>query len=343
MVPPQAQERVAEPSVDRVDDADEDSFNLDGATITRALVGGGGFLAAGMLAVYVGRRRTQSRNRRSGKAAPPVAEHLRAEDKALRGIGSAASQRAGFFDAALRELAAMAEKASFDLPEAVAARIDSARLDLHLRTPSTAAPAPWRASSDGLVWSLSGEHQPAPTQRMAPYPAMVTVGVDEDGGTWLIDLEGAGVVQIVGETSAGEDLARFIAAELALNPWSDVETVDVIGVAQDVVPLNHGRLYGDSTLDIEKLAKTARQMAENIEASGRSVLASRVTDWENAWAPTICLASLREAELQNGQRPHGGTARRDGADARTHVGRVHRRLSGAPRPPRNDARDHRRR
>ena len=124
-------------ATDGEQDANGDfGLHLDGATVARALLSGGGFLAAGMLAVYVGRRRTQSRNRRSGKAAAPVAAHLRPEDRALRAIGSSASERAEFFDASLRGLAELCERTKLGLPEAVAARIDGGGLDLRLRSPS---------------------------------------------------------------------------------------------------------------------------------------------------------------------------------------------------------------
>ena len=189
------------------------------------------------------RRRTQSRNRRSGKAAPPVAAHLRAEDKALRAIGSSASERAGFFDAALRGLAELCERTKLELPEAVAARIDGGGSTCTCERPHRMRPRRGRSRRTRSSWSLASGAPPGGLDRMSPYPAMVTVGVDEEGATWFVDLEGAGVVQIVGDTAAGEDLARFIAAELALNPWSDFETVEVVGVAEDVVPLNYGRLY----------------------------------------------------------------------------------------------------
>lgn len=275
---------------------DDFGFHLDGATVARALLSGGGFLAAGMLAVYVGRRRTQSRNRRSGKAALPVAPHLRVEDKALRAIGTSASQRAGFFDAALRGLAELCEQAGLDLPEAVAARIGGGGLDLHLRSPSPDAPAPWTVSSDSLVWSLASEHRPAGADRMSPYPAMVTIGVDAEDATWFVDLEGVGVVQIVGDAEACKDLARFIAAELALNAWSDFETVEIVGVAQEVLPLNYGRLAVAARAPVEELAKSARHMAELAESSGFSVLGSRVTDWKEAWVPTLCISTVGDEE-----------------------------------------------
>lgn len=284
-------------AVDGEQDAHEDfGFHLDGATVTRALLSGGGFLAAGMLAVYVGRRRTQSRNRRSGKAAPPVAARLRAEDKALRVVGSSASERAGFFDAALRELADLCERTKLHLPEAVAARIDGGRLDLCLRTPSPKAPEPWTVSSDSLRWSLTSEHQPADVDRMSPYPAMVTIGMDAEGGTWFVDLEGAGFVQIVGDNETRLDLARFITAELALNAWSDFETVEIVGVAQEVLPLNYGRLSVASTAPVEDLVKAARHMAEAAGSSGFSVLGSRVTDWKEGWVPTLCISTVGDEE-----------------------------------------------
>ncbi|WP_214058671.1 LysM peptidoglycan-binding domain-containing protein [Nocardioides aquaticus] len=275
----------------------EDSgFHVDGATITRALLGGGGFLAAGMLAVYVGRRRTQTRNRRSGRAMPSVAPPLRADDKVLRAIGNEAGQRVAFFDSALRELAQLIESSGLRLPDAAAARIDQERLELQLAHPELAAPDPWIASPDGSVWTVSAGHTPATWDRISPYPAMVTLGNDADGGTWLLDLESAGVTQIVGAPAAAADLARFVAAELALNPWSDAEIVSVAGIAGEVAPLNYGRIFAEPRLDIDRLTKLARQVADTVESSGRHVLASRVADGEDAWVPTVAIGRVGDQD-----------------------------------------------
>jgi nucleoid-associated protein YgaU len=282
---------------DTTDVPEDSGIHVDGATIARALLGGGGFLAAGMLAVYVGRRRTQTRNRRSGRATPSVAPRLRADDKVLRAIGTGAGQRLAFFDAALRELAELAEDSGFRLPDIAAARVDQERLELHLAHPALEALGPWTASPDGSVWSLSLMHTPRILERVSPYPAMVTLGEDSQGGTWLLDLESAGVIQIVGDESAGADLARFVAAGLALNPWSDAEVVSVVGIAEEVVPLNYGRLFKDPRLDIDRLTKQTRQMADTIESSGRDVLASRVVNWEDVWVPTMAIASIGDEEL----------------------------------------------
>ena len=180
MTPPSASETDRQrDGADPTAVPEDPGFHVDGATITRALLGGGGFLAAGMLGVYAGRRRTQTRNRRSGRAAPSVAPPLRADDKALRAIGGEAGQRMAFFDSALRELAQLVENSGLRLPDAAAARIDQEFLELHLAHPEPAAPDPWIASPDGSVWTRVGwPTSPATWDRISPYPAMVTLGDD---------------------------------------------------------------------------------------------------------------------------------------------------------------------
>ncbi|MEO5664549.1 MAG: LysM peptidoglycan-binding domain-containing protein, partial [Nocardioides sp.] len=285
----------AQPQSEPIAQVSEGGWNLDQATVTRALLGGGGLLAAGMLTVYGGRRLTQSRNRRSGRLAPSVAPELRDEAKALRTIGRNGQPDATFFDSAVRELCELAEKSGSSVPEAIAARLDAEGLNLHLSAPAVPALEPWVASSDGTTWRLPRTHQPIRSDRMAAYPAMVTIGVDSAGGTWFVDLEGAGVVQLVGDMAAAEDLARFIAAELALNPWTDTEGVDVIGVAHDIEPLNYGRLFSEPELDIERVAKSANQAADIIASNGYDILKARVTSWREAWVPTITIASVDES------------------------------------------------
>ena len=202
-----------------------------------------------------------------------------------------------FVDSALRELAQLVEESGLRLPDAAAARIDQEFLELHLAHPEPAAPDPWIASPDGSVWSVSVTHVPRSSGRISPYPAMVTLGEDPEGGTWLLDLESAGVIQIVGDRPAGTDLARFIAAELALNPWSDAEVVSVVGVGEEIVPLNYGRLFADPRLDIDRLTKLTRQMADAFESSGRDVLASRVPEGEDASVPSVAIGIVGDQDL----------------------------------------------
>ena len=68
---------------------------------------------------------------------------------------------------------------------------------------------------------------------LPPYPMLVTVGQDDDG-LRLVNLEHLGVVALTGDTERAEALARHIAAELALNPWSTLVEVNVIGLGEEL-------------------------------------------------------------------------------------------------------------
>ena len=48
-------------------------------------------------------------------------------------------------------------------------------------------------------------------------------------------------MNITGDPTYRTDFARYLAAELACNPWSDAVTVDCVGVAGEVAALNPDR------------------------------------------------------------------------------------------------------
>ena len=76
----------------------------------------------------------------------------------------------------------------------------------------------------------------------APYPLLVTIGSDDDDQVWLLNWEELAVVNITGDPTYRADFARYLAAELACNPWSDAVTLDCVGVAGEVAALNPDRV-----------------------------------------------------------------------------------------------------
>ncbi|MGH3472324.1 MAG: LysM peptidoglycan-binding domain-containing protein [Nocardioidaceae bacterium] len=266
---------------------------IGSSALTRALMGGGAFLAAGLLAALAARRRNQFRNRRSGRTVPKTPDALIDTERAVRTTGSAAAQAARFLDLALRDLASALAISGSTPPEVEAARLDDAQLELFLAAPAAEPPTPWVASRDGNVWRRSRAHEPRVEDHVSPYPTLVSVGVDEDGTTWLVDLEAAGVVRLSGDPTAAADLARFIAAELAMNRWSDSVDVTITNVGQEIVQLNPHRLTNDEVLDIQQLTKTARRVREATDAAGLGVLAGRIDGrGADSWMPAIVVADV---------------------------------------------------
>ena len=100
----------------------------------------------------------------------------------------------------------------------------------------------------GLWWSVSTEQELPVSEAnadsyLAPLPTLAAVGSDEQGNCWLLDLERAGAIALTGDPKRCLDLARFLAAELSVNTWSDHVSVTTVGFGQELAGLNPARLH----------------------------------------------------------------------------------------------------
>lgn len=270
-----------------VDVQDGDETEQGAGTLARALAGGGALLAGGLLIAFVARRRAQFRVRRSGRTIPRTPPDLVAVESAVRSAGSAGGVAVQFLDLALRDLASRAAR----LPEVAAARLADDVLELVLAEPCWDAPEGWTTAQGGLRWILPRDVDLAAASSLAPYPTLAALGVDPDGGTWLLDLERAGIVQLAGPREACADLARFFAAELSTNRWSDDVDILVAGIGRELVPLNPNRLEPIEALDIDRLIKKAHRIAEIHDNTGHDVLAGRRDGaGDDGLMPTVVVA-----------------------------------------------------
>lgn len=244
------------------DGALDDQAGLVGTLPAELL--GGGLLASGLLAALLFQRR------RHHGGAEPDPDAMNAE-VALR--AGADDDRAAFLDLALRSLAAACAAGRASLPPLFAARVSDETVELLLAPSRADAPTPWEAVDDGRIWqldrSVAGLRTDAADDGPSPYPALVTLGRDDEGCDMLVDLEAAGgAVSITGDSVVAQQLAAAIAVQLATNRWSDeltisahampdgladiagdqLRVVDDLPAALDDFETNHRRLSGNDVL-----------------------------------------------------------------------------------------------
>jgi nucleoid-associated protein YgaU len=244
------------------------------------LTGAGGVLAAGLLAALRQRRRAQFRARRPGRTIQAPPPELVPVEKTLMTEGQAATPTLLAIDQALKLLAVSGEDRVAP-PQLLAVQLLPGEVAVQLVEPVTLA-HPWRPdAADGRRWLLAaGSHEQESTARSA-YPQLVSVGMDDEGATWLVNLEQLGTISLTGDPTYAADFARYLAAEIAVNPWARQVQLDCIGIAPEAVPLDparirHHRLEDSASLDAAIAA--ARATVDKCAEHDVTAAAGRVDD-----------------------------------------------------------------
>ncbi|GAA3880757.1 LysM peptidoglycan-binding domain-containing protein [Tessaracoccus defluvii] len=225
----------------RVSEASDRDAEALAPWVLAGLTGAGGVLAAGLLAALRQRRRAQFRARRPGRTIQAPPPELVPVEKTVMTEGQAATPSLLAIDQALRLLAVSGEDRVAP-PQLLAVQLLPGEVAVQLVEPITLA-HPWRPDpADGRRWLLAaGSHEQAATARSA-YPQLVSVGLDDDGATWLVNLEQLGTISLTGDPTYAADFARYLAAEIAVNPWARQVQLDCIGIAPEAVPIDPARI-----------------------------------------------------------------------------------------------------
>ena len=243
-----------------------------GVTALRAVLASAVCLSGGALAMLLLSRRRQFRERRSGRAIAATPPGLVGVERAIVEAGAETMETTEFIDLALRHLAASQRIAGRELPNLGAAVIGADELSVLFVAPADGGPPEgWDATDDNATWTLPRQTilEPELRTQPAPYPALVSVGLDEDERTWLLDLEAIGVVGVAGPGAVVEDMVRFWVAELALNAWAEgTEVLLTDGFATETTGLNPTRLRvldGDPARRLGlRVARDADEAADNL-------------------------------------------------------------------------------
>lgn len=236
--PTESADQEPTPAVSSTDEADDVESSAPG-WLMPGLAGAGAVLASLLLLAVRAHRNTQLRYRRPGQTIAPPPEELRAVEKTAFVAGAPLTKVIEDLDRALMHLAGKCSDAGRALPQVVTATLAKGTVTLHLAEEAD-LPGPWTGA--GSDWRLAlGEALPERGDVLPPYPLLVTIGQDDDG-LHLVNLEQLCVVALAGDPERGKALARHIAAELALNPWSAIVEVNVIGLGEELAPLDSLRL-----------------------------------------------------------------------------------------------------
>lgn len=200
------------------------------------LTGAGALLAGSLLVVVRQHRRTQLRYRRPGRIVAPPPPELREAEKSAQATGSVTAPRIEDLDRVLCTLAGTPAGL-------VTATLSDQSVQIHL-TRACDLPAPW--TGHGTAWSADLNHRidsaGEQCDAVAPYPLLISVGRDDDGGLVLLNLEEARCVVITGDEEKAVALGRHMAAELSLNPWSTLVEIDTLGLCEELAAIDPLRL-----------------------------------------------------------------------------------------------------
>lgn len=282
---------------DSRDDADTQHADPQHAPwMLGGLTGGGAMLAGAMLLALRGRRKAQFRARRPGRTIAAREPLLAPVEKTLTAVGGPASVDVQVMDEALRRLAVATAASTAAMPELAAVELAHRALTLHLSTPFTLEP-PWVGSADQLHWTLPAgadlrDIGPLTPDQPAPYPLLVTIGAGDDGSVWLLNIEDLDL-SITGDAMFGRDFARYLAAEIACNPWSHGVRVDLVGVAHEVAAMNTDRIHvhaaGEADPAAEVLADAITMIDRSAEADADIATARARQDGADAWPARVLL------------------------------------------------------
>lgn len=215
--------------------ADTDVAGAEESGVGQTVQGAGGLVAAAVLGALLLHRR-----RRLGRR--PEDDAL-AEEEQLR--VSATPERAAWLDRALRDLALRCRQSQLALPPAYAAVVGEGTIELRLAPAATTAPEGWEVAEDGAVWRRTADLPAldAAAKEIAPYPGLVSLGVDDDGRDVLIDLEAAGgMIALTGDATVASQVAAAVAVQAATATWSEGIAVTAAGLPDGVDDIGDSRL-----------------------------------------------------------------------------------------------------
>jgi hypothetical protein len=269
-----------------------------------SLAGVGGLLAAGVIGGLAWRRRIQLQARPPGRrivhpppatASAEVALGQRQRPLSLRTL-----------DRAMRAIAAHCRDSEAAPPPLQLALIGETEIELCMHEVCPTAPVGFTVR--GCSWFLAQEDVgylksvPGLGEAARPWPALVTLGRDEQGRLVLGDLESFGLLEIQPDSGfPASDLVAAMAVELSFSPWAEEMIVTLLGGGERL-PEALGKHNVLRTTDcdalLDRLEGRAALQREHRRYPGLSQ--HRIDpDLADPWAPEIVLVQQTLSTVQS--------------------------------------------
>lgn len=248
--PTQSSSETAEPKAPAPEVTSEASQDGASSAWTVAGLAGAGAVLGGSL--FLKRRILRQRAlraRRPGRTIVAPSPQLQDLDRTISHARARTAVTVEWMDQALRRLAAAIPDGQ-QLPVVAAVELSAEDLTLYLEEPMPPH-GPWQGSEDAKRWVLTAETDldevgPYVPDQEAPWPMLVTIGRRDDRTWWLLNIEDLSLV-VVGDVERADSLARYVAAEIAVNAWSQHARVHLMGVGSELEGLSPERMvtYAD--------------------------------------------------------------------------------------------------
>lgn len=273
---------------------------LDAPWILSGLAVGGAVLAGSAYLTLRRRREQQMRTRTAGSSVPRPEPAIRPVERTIIAAGSVSADAVRAMDQRLRELATTQLTSGLPMPQVNTVELTDHDIVLHLGEPGDLS-EPWTSRTDRRTWRTqhAGVQASNDIQQPAPYPLLVTIGTGDDGHIWLLNLEGLGVIDVAGDRTYGDDLLRYVCAELAVNPWSGDVMVACIGTATEVAPMNTERIRTFDSAEAaaaEMLTEAEATIARAREVSATTLTARAAQLADEAWPAQVLLLDGAHAD-----------------------------------------------
>ena len=257
-------------------------------------------LLAGLTVLFNRKRARQTQRRAAGRrVALPTGRAAVTEAQAR---AHADPVTADELNRAARTLAAYYADQDQPLPALRAARLTPGMLELYLIDDDADLPEPFtRDDDDPAVWLLDRTDlddailTPEDADKYpAPWPALVTLGQDDDRGALLVNLEELGSLALHGPSPLNQEVLSALVVELLTGAWTDDSRVTLCGVMPELVDaLGSDRVSYSDDLDrvltgLEYSAKIHRDVLTDADIDSGDQ--ARIVDaGDGDWTPQVLI------------------------------------------------------